>query len=112
MGMMGKYDRGIWFLRLADSLYKNDPIVMLCIADNHLRAGVKSQAAQFIDRFIIAVGSNSLEIFLKNLQYNNLATPFSFEQLLPFIAERMERKAIDSNKMAARLLKSYSGTGP
>jgi hypothetical protein len=112
MGMMGKYDRGIWFLRQADSLYKNDPVVMLCIADNHLKAGMKSQAAYFIDRFINTVGINHLEIFLKNLQNNNLAIPYSFERLLPFIVERIGRKAIDNNLMADRLLKSYFRTGP
>ena len=111
MGMMGKYDRGIWFLRHADALYENDPIVMLCIADIHLKTGMKSQAAHFIDRFINAVGTNRLETFLKNLQYNNLAIPYSFERLLPFIAERIGKKAIDNNKMADRLLNSHSGTG-
>ncbi len=111
MGMIGKYDRGIWFLRQADSLYENDPIIMLCIADIHLKAGMKSKAAHFIDRFINAVGTNRMETFLKNLQHDNLAIPYSFERLLPFIAERIGRKTIDNNKMADRLLNSYSGTG-
>jgi hypothetical protein len=111
MGMMGKHDRGIWFLRHADSLYENDPIVMLCIADIHLKTGMKLQAAHFIDRFINAVGTNRLETFLRNLQYNNLAIPYSFERLLPFIAERIGKKAIDNSKMADRLLNSHSGAG-
>ncbi len=111
MGMLGEYDRGLWFLRQADALYENDPVVMLCIADNYLKAEMKSQAAHFIDRFIDTVGMNRLEIFLKNVQHDNLAVPCPFEHLLPFIAERIERKAIDNHKLADRLLKRYSAAG-
>ena len=82
---------------------------MLCIADNYLKADMKLQAARSIDRLILTVGTDSLEIFLKNLQCNNLAIPYSFERLLPFIAERIGRKAVENNKIADRILNSCHG---
>jgi len=109
MGMMGRVDRGNWFLRQADSLYQNDPIVMLCIADNRLKAGMKPQADRIIDRFIQAVGINRLEGFLRNLQQDHLSIPYSFERLLPVIAERIRNHAIESNGLADRLLNRFPG---
>jgi hypothetical protein len=71
---------------------------------------MKSKAARFADRCIDEVGAKRLEIFLKNLQQNNLAIPYSFDLILPFIAERVREKALEHHQMADRILNSFHGT--
>jgi Tfp pilus assembly protein PilF len=93
LSLSGKYKRAEWFLKRANSLYPNDILIVLCRADNNLKAGHRDQAGIYLDYLLDKFGEKKLEAFLKKQSKDNFSVPLSYELLIPVIVDKVERKA-------------------
>jgi Tfp pilus assembly protein PilF len=93
LSLSGQHERAEWFLKRANSLYPDDILIVLCRAENKLKAGHINQAGIYLDYLLDKFGEKKLEAFLKKQSKDNFSVPLSYEILIPVIVDKVKRKA-------------------
>ncbi len=96
LSLTGAFDRADRFLKRANSLYPNDALILLWLAENNLKAGRKNTAGEYLDDLLTTYSVNRLKYFLRENSKNNFAIPLSNELLVPAIGDRIEAEGDES----------------
>ena len=103
LSLTGAFDRADGFLKRANSLYPNDALILLWLAENSLKAGRKNTAGEYLDDLLTTYSVNRLEYFLRKHSKNNFSIPLSSELLIPAIVDRIEAQGDEVAEMTSML---------
>jgi hypothetical protein len=96
LSMSGKYEKADELLRGANSLYPKDVSILVCLADNSLRAKKIEAAGAYLDALLAVMDRKHLLNFLKAQSQDNRALPLSYELLISSIGNKVETKTAAS----------------
>ena len=88
--MLDKHEDGFGYLELANALRPNEPLVLLCLAQNSLQRNDFEKAGLFIDKYLTSVGEHRVENHLESVMKDYSYIPISPVLLRPLIAERIK----------------------
>jgi len=93
LSLTGKYEKADELLRGAHSLYPKDVSILVCLADNSLRAKKNKAAGAYLDTLLEIMDGKPLLNLLKAQSQDNRTLPLSYELLISSIGNKMETKA-------------------
>jgi tetratricopeptide (TPR) repeat protein len=96
LSLSGKYEQADGLLRGANSLYPEDVSILVCLADNSLRAKKNEAASEYLDALLAVLDGKSVLNFLKEQSKDNQSLPLSYELLISSIFNKIETKAAAS----------------
>lgn len=88
LSLTGVFDRADGVLTRANSLYPNDALILLWLAENNLKAGRKIPAGEYLDDLLTTYSADRLIYFLREHSKNNFSIPLSSKFLVSAIADR------------------------
>jgi tetratricopeptide (TPR) repeat protein len=83
--LLGRYEKADWFLKRAHSIYPKDPLILVCLADNSLRARKNEAADSYLDSLLTVMDEKKLLDFLKKQSNDNRSLPLSYNDLMSFV---------------------------
>jgi tetratricopeptide (TPR) repeat protein len=98
LSMSGKYEKADELLRGANSLYPKDVSILVCLADNSLRAKKNEAAGAYLDALLAVMDRKHLLNSLKAQSQDNRALPLSYELLISSIGNKAETKAASADR--------------
>jgi len=101
LSLTGAFDRAEGFLTRANSLYPNDALILLWLAENNLKAGRIKSAGDYLDKLLTTYSTDKLIDFLRKNSKNNFSIPLSTEFLVPAIVDRTEAKGDEFAEMTS-----------
>jgi len=96
LSLAGKYEKADELLRRANSLYPKDVSILVCLADNSLRAKRNEAASEYLDALLAVLDGKSVLNFLKEQSKDKQSLPLSYELLILSIGHKIETKAAAS----------------
>jgi Tfp pilus assembly protein PilF len=103
LSLTGAFDRADGILTRAISLYPNDALILLWLAQNNLKAGRKNTAGEYLDDLLTTYNADRLIDFLRKHSKNNFSIPLSNEILVPAIGDRIKAEGDESAEMTSML---------
>jgi tetratricopeptide (TPR) repeat protein len=92
LSLSANYEEAGRILKRADSIYPDDILILLFLAQNSLKAGDITRGGAILDYLVDTFGPKILEDFLKKQSEDNLSIPLSYELLLPLIVDKVKKK--------------------
>jgi tetratricopeptide (TPR) repeat protein len=96
LSLAGQYEKADGLLRGANSLYPKDVSILVCLADNSLRAKKNEAASEYFDALLAVLDGKRVLSFLKEQSQDNQSLPLSYELLISSIGDKIETKATAS----------------
>lgn len=93
LSLSGQYEKADELLRGANSIYPKDVSILVCLADNSLRANKNEAASKYFDALLAVLDGKSVLNFLKEQSKDPQSLPLSYELLISSIDNKLERKA-------------------
>jgi len=93
LSLSGKYEKADELLRGANSLYPKDISILVCLADNSLRAKKNEAASEYLDALLAVLDAKNVLNFLKEQSKDIQSLPLSYELLISSIGNKIETKA-------------------
>jgi tetratricopeptide (TPR) repeat protein len=97
LSLSGKYEKSDELLRGAHSLYPKDVSILVCLADNSLRAEKNKAAGAYLDALLDVIDGKQLLNLLKAQSQDNRTLPLSYELLISSIGNKIETKAAEAS---------------
>ena len=93
LSLSGKYEKADELLRGAHSLYPKDVSILICLADNSLRAKKNETAGAYLDALLAVMDGKYVLDFLKAQSQDKRTLPLSYELLISSIGNKIETRA-------------------
>jgi predicted Zn-dependent protease len=93
LSLSANYEQAGRILKRADSIYPDDVLILLFLAQNSLKAGDITRGSATLDYLVDVFGLKKLEDFLIKQSEDYLSIPLSYELLLPLINDRVKKGA-------------------
>jgi protein O-mannosyl-transferase len=90
LSRMGYYQKADWFLFQADQMAPGNIITLLCLMDNHVKAGNLELLKIDTHNLFRSYSLDYIESNLKQVSQNRLRAPISAEILAPLIAQNLK----------------------
>jgi tetratricopeptide (TPR) repeat protein len=90
LGLMGRYERGEWFLRKVHADYPRDIVILLRLIEVNLMVDDKQDIDLYADKLFAFAGANAIISFLRSVLKDNLMSLASRERLILEMAVRIK----------------------
>ena len=90
--MLARYEEGNRYLGLANSLRPNEPLILLCLAQNSLQRKDSDTAGRIVAQYLVSVDKNRGLKYFATVKKNHSYIPISHDLLQPLIAEKISEK--------------------
>jgi tetratricopeptide (TPR) repeat protein len=100
--MLENHQKAEWFLIQARAINPDEPLILLCLAQNRLKENDNRAAGGYIDQFLSVVHIERVAAYLKALARTHPQMMISYESLTPLISEKLESRLHDIRKQQNR----------
>jgi tetratricopeptide (TPR) repeat protein len=89
LSQMGQYQKANWFLKQANQIEKGNIIPMICLLDNHIKAGNSDAMNTDLNKLIKNFSIETIQDKLQQLSQSKTMVPISSKAISAFIAENL-----------------------
>jgi len=101
--LLDMHQRGLFFLKRANSLYPNDALILLCLAEISLKRGKDVAAGEYLETLLSVFGGKRIQEFIEEQSKGSFAFQISYELLIPVIADKVDKRAREFIRMSSKL---------
>jgi protein O-mannosyl-transferase len=105
-----QYDKGLWFLKLAESFNPRESGILLALADNRIKAGHPVEAYEWTERLIENIGADNIESVVIQLSKDPLGLPIAYDEIVMVISQKLMEHSKKYSDMGVRLIEHFSSS--
>ena len=92
--LSGEYSKAKRFFRRALTLYPNDALILLRLAENSLKTDDGDKADEYLGTLLSVFGGKRVQEFIERQSKDSFSLPLSYDILIPAIAEKLKKSAV------------------